>query len=189
MKKFLLLFFFLSTPAGASTFCHIETSECLDPQVNETIGQYLARYTAPVESGWNVVVAPDGTKHGASAVPDGNGGYVFTNPTPVNATVPAVLNKAAFQRYAYVQLGALQLPNGSASQQMVAGITRYGQIILAIKASTDPATAAAYDAYTSNISFDFPYVALFLATVGPSPGSGITTSTENAAILGNWPVQ
>lgn len=99
---------------------------------------------------------------------------------------PQVLTKAQFQIYSYATLGAVDDPSGTAAQQQLAGITRFGQILLAMKASNDNATAAVLDAYNNNVSFDLPTVEMFAAVVGPA-GSNIVTSAETSALIGNWP--
>jgi hypothetical protein len=109
MKKSLLglLFLLAATPAFALTCAHVETGQALDPQPCATIGSYLARYTAQVTQGWNVVVVPDGTQHNAVATQNQDGTWSTVNPTPVAAR-PAPLSVTDFKkRFTFAERTAL----------------------------------------------------------------------------------
>lgn len=75
-----------------TTFAHIETGQVLDPQVNNTPQDYLARYSSAVTIGWNVVKVPDGTTHNASI----NGDGTYTNPVSLMASKPTWLTQIDF---------------------------------------------------------------------------------------------
>ncbi len=98
----------LTSPAYANTFCHIETGQCLDPQVNDLLGQYLSRYAPGVTTNWKVVLVPDGTQHNAAVTLDGQGNYIFTNPAPVPAQPMPPLSVTAFkQRLTFAERAAI----------------------------------------------------------------------------------
>lgn len=116
MKKIftLLVCLFVAFAAHASTFAHIETGQALDPQVNDTIGQYLARYSPQASSGWQVVLVPDGTKHNAAVTPNGDGTYSIVNPPIIlPQPAPTSLTEADF-----IQL--VQTAGGMSDAQLVA---------------------------------------------------------------------
>lgn len=172
--------------AFGATCAHNETGFALDPAPCADIQQYIARFNSAVTANWTAVTVPDGTQHGAKATCS-NGNCTYQNPTPPSVpSIPAVMTKFQFQQYSYVQLGAIAEPAGTSSEQMISGITRFGQILLAMKASSDPGTAAAYDGYNNNINFDLSYVTVFISLVGPT-GSQIITQPEASAFIGNWP--
>lgn len=186
---FLASIVFFAKASNAATFCHVETGQCLDPQVNDTSDNYLKRYAAPVTAGWVVSSAPDGTPHNSAAVCT-NGSCSYTPPAiPAPVAIPAVMTKANFQLYAYATLGAVAAPGGTPAQKNLAGIVRFGAVLLAMKASSDPGTAAALDGYNNNDAFNLTYVTSFLGLIGPAPGSAIVTSTEATAFITNWPNQ
>ena len=125
---------------------------------------------------------PDDVVSGATD--DGDGSY--TNPVEsTQPTQPVTFDSADFQEYAYGILGTLAVPNGTTDQKMIAGITRYGEILLAGRASVNPATVAAFEQYNRAVSFKKEKVQIFLGILNAD--SEIVTDDELEAIIGYWP--
>ncbi len=162
------------------TFAHIETGAALDPIERDTADAYRALYAPAVVALWTVAEVPAGTKHGAKA----NGDGTYTNPAETNPTSPVVFDKADFKEYAYKVLGELALPNGTADQKVSAGLTRFGEIIMAADASTNPSVFAAFDQYKDAKTYRKEKVALFLAVLVTAT---IVTQNEYNAIINGWP--
>lgn len=99
---------------------------------------------------------------------------------------PRVLNGADFANHCYAQLGALQLPDGTSDQQLMAGVARRGAILLACKNTADPATFEVYTRFMKADAYVFDDNRTLMQVIGPA-GSGIVTAQEAAAIIGNWP--
>jgi hypothetical protein len=68
---------------------------------------------------------------------------------------------------------------------MLAGITRYGEILLAGRASVNPATVAAFEQYNRATNFRKDKVQVFLGILNRD--SKIVTNAEFAAIIAAWP--
>lgn len=186
MKKILLALLFFCSPASATTFCHVETGQCLDPQVNGTIGQYLARYAGSVTSGWNVVPVPDGTQHNAIATQNPDQSWSTVNPVAtVPSPQPTEMGGKQFTNYCVGVLAAVD--NLSASQALV----RFGQIVAVMKSSTDPLTALAYVTFQAALGvggkFTLADTTTLMQALAANGAQNTVTNAEATAIIANWP--
>lgn len=105
--------------------------------------------------------------------------------TVVVTPVPRVLDAADFSELCYAALGALALPDGSAEDQALAGIARFGAILKAVRADTSDSVVAANDRYESSKAanrFAKDKVAQFFGLIAAH-----ITAPETAAILASWP--
>lgn len=171
-----------------TTFGRIVSGSVTDVCIGEDVTSALSTYYAPAyvaefgAQAW--VQIPNGTISGSTT----SDGTTFTPPNPpAQVKVPLELSVGDFANFCYAQLGAITMPSGTLQQQIVAGITRRGQMLLACKNTNDPATFEAYTRFMTEQTYLLSDVEVFLTIIGPSPGSGITNAQENAAIIGNWP--
>jgi len=163
-----------------ATFAHIETGAALDPIERDTADAYRALFASSVTQSWTVSEVPAGTQHGAK--PNGDGTY--TNPANPQPQADVVFDKADFKEYCYGVLGAMALPNGTAQQKLEAGLARFGEIIMAADASTNPSVFAAFDQYSDATSYRKDRVSLFLSVL---VNASIVTAQEYTAVTDNWP--
>jgi len=108
---------------------------------------------------------------------------VIQHPAP--PVVPTIFDSADWQEYAYGVLGTLALPNGTTDQKMLAGITRYGEILIDGRASVNPATVAAFEQYNRATNFRKDKVQVFLGILNAD--NLIVSNAEFAAIIASWP--
>ena len=120
-------------------------------------------------SGWMFIEVPAGTTHGATD----NGDGTYTNPSIVGP--PVALSKVAFMDLAYLFLGA-----------DLAGVSRYGEILLQAKASASPLVVASMERYTHASIFERDDVATFLDILVADAGVDVTQA-ERDAIVNGWP--
>lgn len=141
----------------------------------KTLFQYDAdgTFTGELVAGDNALVA-----NATSIAPEDNlFSPVWDGDSWVEAGSPVALSKVAFMDLAYPVLGADQM----------AGIARYGSVMMEAKASTNPLVVAALERYQFATVFERDDVASFLdILVGDT---NVTLSqTERDAIIGGWPV-
>jgi len=104
---------------------------------------------------------------------------------PDPPSTPRVLDEAAWRDHAYAVLGALAQPNGVLEHNLLAGLTRYGAILKAARASDDDGVVGALDQYGAlDKNFRKEKLALFLQVLA---SAGIVTPLEYAAIMSTWP--
>jgi hypothetical protein len=111
-------------------------------------------------------------------------GTVVETPSKAPPAQPVVFDSADWKGYAYRVLGTLALPNGTNDEKDLAGLTRYGGIIKAARASDADAVVGALDQYDDATNFRKDKVTVFL---GVLVTAGIVTAEEYAAILASWP--
>jgi hypothetical protein len=104
---------------------------------------------------------------------------------PASPAIPVTYDSADWQEFAYGVLGTVALPAGTTEQKMLAGITRYGEILLAGRASVNPATVAAFEQYNRATNFRKDKVQVFLGILNRD--SKIVTNAEFAAIIAARP--
>ncbi len=98
-----------------------------------------------------------------------------------------VFQSADWKEYAYGVLGAIAAPEETDPQAiLLAGLTRYGGIIKAARASDADAVVGALDQYDDATNFRKDKVSIFLGVLA-APGVEIVTPTEYAAIVASWP--
>ncbi len=154
-------------------FAHSESGVISDVREALDIESYLAIFSdTEARSGWKIVVVADPSVEGSSSS---------------SSKSYSVMSSADFAEYCYKKLGALVIPEGTEQQKLMAGIIRRGEILLACKNTSDPATFEAYTRFTKADVYAIEAVSIFLNIIGPSPGSGITTVEENGAIINDWP--
>ena len=102
-------------------------------------------------------------------------GETWTDGIPVVEVAPAQLSKVAFMDLAYGHLGA-----------DLAGVARYGAIMLQAKASTSPLVVAAMERYAHASVFERGDVATFLDILLSDPSVDVTPG-ERTAIINGWP--
>ena len=93
----------------------------------------------------------------------------------VDSSPPDILSKVAFMDLAYANLGGSTV-----------GITRYGEVIIAARASALPLVAASMERYDHATSFERDDVTEFLAILVANSIGGLTQA-EADAITNNWP--
>lgn len=150
-----------------ATFARIINEIVLDPVTANGPRAAKALFGAAGEN-WVFVQVPDDTRHGDTD----NGDGTFSR---ASQTVPEVLSKVAFMDLAYPLLGA-----------GLAGVGRYGEILLQSKASASPLIVAAMERYTHASVFELENVATFLDILVADPGVDLTQE-ERDAVVNGWP--
>lgn len=172
-----------------STFAHIETGQVIDPQVNDTAGQYLARFSGGITVGWQVVQVPDGTEPNAKV----NGDGTYTNPAPItpqpnnpgNPYFPGYVPKRPDLFWALVLKVFVGLQGTNAL-----GAQRFARLVsdanaLGVKQAVDNAPSVDPD----DVHGVFLWAVNFLTTTNAASDSQLLlTAAELAAIMqkANW---
>ena len=105
----------------------------------------------------------------------------------VNPPAPVYkqLSTGEFLDHCFRSLGAFVAPGGGAQAQFLAGMTRYGEIMTSIRASTEPLDVAANDRFNGAMSAGAwlrDVASQFFQIV-----SGFFKAGESDAILNGWP--
>lgn len=120
------------------------------------------------------IITTDNNEYLPDGSPNPNYGHTTEVDMPDPLKKDELLSVGPFKSYCYAQLGGGQ-----------AGATRFGQIILAAKNTTDGGVYAAYDQYVSADTYDKANVTIFAQLLVTG---GIMTANEAAAIINNWPM-
>lgn len=108
-----------------------------------------------------------------------------SRPAPSSPSTPTIFDSADWKRYAYGVLGAIAAPDGTDQEKLLAGMSRYGAILKAARASTDNMVIAAVDQYDSESRFRKDQVIIFLKALNDD--NEIVTGAEYTAIITGWP--